>query len=93
MAPELLAGGSTTYKADIYSAAATLYRTLTGRHPIEAKKLNEWLAAIQTEVPPAARTVRSEIPERVSDALDRGLAKNPDKRHDSMREFRKDLGL
>ncbi len=93
MAPELLAGGSTTFKADIYSAAATLYRMLTGRHPIEAKKLNEWLAAIQTEVQPPARTIRPEIPERVSDALDRALSKDPNERHGSMRDFRKDLGL
>ncbi|MHC4549843.1 MAG: FHA domain-containing serine/threonine-protein kinase [Planctomycetota bacterium] len=93
MAPELLAGGKTTYKADIYSTAATFYRALTGRHPIEAKKLNEWLGAIQAEIPPPASSVRPEISQRVSDALDRALAKSPKDRHPSMREFRRDLGL
>jgi len=93
MAPELLNGGKATFSADIYSSAATLFRVLTGRHPIEARKLNEWLQAIQTQVPPPAHTLRPEIPEKISAALARALEKDPDKRPESVTEFRRDLGI
>ncbi len=93
MAPELLNGGKATFAADIYSSAATLFRMLTGRHPIEARKLNEWLQAIQTQVPPTAQSLRPEIPDKVSAALDRALDKNPAKRPATITEFRRDLGM
>jgi serine/threonine-protein kinase len=95
MAPELMnqTGARATFKADIYSAAATIYRTLTGRHPIEAKKLDEWFEAIQTAVPPPASSVRPEIPERVSKALAKALSKDPAARQGSMAELRRDLGI
>jgi len=95
MAPELVAepGVRATYATDIYSAAATIYRTVTGRHPIEAKKLDEWFNAIQTEIPPPAKTLKEAIPDAVSDALDKALGKDPKKRQASVAELRKDLGL
>jgi hypothetical protein len=93
MAPELLGGGQATFKADIYSTAATIYRMLTGRHPIEAKRLNDWLVAVQSQAPPPAREIRPDIPQKVNDALAKALDKEPNRRHPSMRDFRKDLGL
>ena len=93
MAPELIMGGRPTFKADIYSTAATLYRMLTGRHPIEAKKLEEWLEAIQTQVPAPAASLLPEIPARISDALDKALKKAPEERYATIAEFSKALGL
>jgi serine/threonine-protein kinase len=92
MAPELLGGGQATFKADIYSTAATIYRMITGRHPIEAKRLNDWLVAVQSQQPPPAREIQPGIPEKVSAALARALDKNPERRPASMRDLRKDLG-
>ena len=93
MAPELISepGTTATFKADIYSTAATIYRMLTGRHPIEAKKLDEWFQAIQTEVPPTAKEVQPGIPDTISKALDKALAKDPADRHDSITELARDL--
>ncbi len=93
MAPELLSGARATYRSDIYSAAATLFRMITGRHPIEARRLDEWFAAIQDQVPPPANSVRTEIPEHISRALSKGLAKSPNARYTSIAELAKDLGL
>ncbi len=93
MAPELIHGGRATFSTDVYSTAATLYRMLTGRHPIEAKKLDEWLLAIQTQVPPAANSIRADIPARISDALGKALLKDPEERIQSVPEFRKALGI
>ena len=91
MAPELLGGGQASFKADIYSTAATIYRMLTGRHPIEAKRLNDWLVAVQSQAPPLAREVQPSIPEKVSAALARALDRDPDRRQPTMRDFRKEL--
>ncbi|UCE87475.1 MAG: protein kinase, partial [Deltaproteobacteria bacterium] len=93
MAPELLQGGTATFRADIYSAAATIYRMLTGHHPIEAKKLNEWLQAIQTQVPPPANSIREDIPQQISDALAKALSKKPQDRQEAIAELAADLGL
>ena len=73
--------------------AATIYRMLTGRHPIEARKFDEWLQAIRDVEPPPANEINSDIPERISQALARALAKEPDQRQPSMTDFRADLGL
>ena len=91
MAPELLGGGQATFKADIYSTAATIYRMITGRHPIEAKRLNDWLVAVQSQEPPPAREIRPDIPEKVGAALARALDRDPERRQPTMRDFRKDL--
>ncbi len=94
MAPEVLqSGGRVGYSADIYSLAATIYRTLTGRHPIEAKRLDEWLQAIQTEIPPRARDVKPELSKRTDEALARALSKNPADRPPSMADFGRSLGV
>ena len=93
MAPELLTGARATYQADIYSCAATIYRALTGRHPIEAKRLSEWMVAVQDQVPPQAKSLREEIPQRISDALDDALEKDPEKRYASIAEFRQAIGI
>jgi len=93
MAPELLNGERATFRADIYSAAATLFRTLTGRHPIEAKKLDEWFHAVQTQIPPRAESLRPEIPAEIGAALAKALDKDPARRQASVRELAGELGL
>lgn len=93
MAPELLTGDRASFASDIYSLAATLYRAVTGRHPIEARKLDEWLQAIQTVVPAPAGSVRPGISKRVESALAHALEKDPAKRPASMKDFRAELGL
>ena len=93
MAPELIGGGRATYAADIYSLGATLYRGLTGRHPIEAKKLDEWLMAIQDQVPRPIKELCPEVPDRISEAIGKALEKDPKDRYTSMTEFRRALGV
>ena len=93
MAPELMGGGRPTFKADIYSLAATMFRMLTGRHPIEARKFDEWLQAIKGQIPPPANSIEPSVPERISNALVQALSKDPDQRYDTMADFRVALGL
>jgi hypothetical protein len=93
MAPELINGGRATFRSDIYSCGATIYRALTGRHPVEAKKLEDWLALVKSQVPTPARELRPDVPQHISDALDKSLAKSPDDRFASVTEFIKAMGF
>jgi len=93
MAPELMLGERALAGADIYSMAATLYRMLTGRHPIEARRLDEWMGAIQSQAPPPAISLNADIPEHISNALDQALKKTPDERPESVAAFLKLLKL
>jgi hypothetical protein len=93
MAPELMQGERATPGADIYSLAATLYRMLAGKHPLEAKRLDEWLAAIQGKAPESVIKFRPEIPQHVSDAIDHALLKTPEERPQSVTEFLTRLGI
>jgi len=93
MAPELLSGARASPGTDVYSMAATLYRMLTGKHPIEARRLDEWMVAVQTSESPEASSIRPAIPQRVSDALTSALMRDPTRRPQSVSEFLGLLGL
>jgi serine/threonine-protein kinase len=65
--------------ADQYSAAATLYRLLTGRHLFEPrpKKAQDLFAAILTADPVPLRGRRAEVPAGLAEAVHRALTKDP----------------
>lgn len=89
-APEVLTGRSGgTEAADIYSLAATLYATLTGRSPYEhgyqAHTQQELAQVIVSRrLPPIGRP---DVPADVERVLVRGLDKNPDNRYGTALEF------
>jgi len=93
MAPELLSGARASPGTDVYSMAATLYRMITGKHPIEARRLDDWMQAVQTSESPAAISINPAIPQRISDALAAALMRDPSRRPQSVAEFMGLLGL
>ena len=60
---------------------------------MEARRLDEWLSAIQGKAPESAAKIRSEIPQNVSDALDMALKQTSAERPKSIREFMQMLEL
>lgn len=93
MAPELLSGAHASPGTDVYSMAATLYRMITGKHPIEARRLDEWMQLVQSSESIEAIKVNPAIPRRVSDALADALRRDPSRRPQSVAEFMGMLGL
>jgi len=93
MAPELMSGARASPGTDVYSMAATLYRMLTGKHAIEARRLDEWLVAVQSQESPPAITLNANIPVRVSEALGNALSRDPSQRPQTVREFMEMLGI
>jgi serine/threonine-protein kinase len=74
-------------RSDQYSLAVVGYQMLVGRLPLVADSVHALMYKHIYEVPASARAVRPEIPEAVSDALQRALSKQPEDRFATMEDF------
>jgi hypothetical protein len=87
VAPEQIRGTSVGGQADQYSLGCVLYECLTGRLPFE-KDLDAaiiWAHVEETPTPPTA--VRPELPSQLDQVFARVMAKQPNERYASCREF------
>jgi serine/threonine-protein kinase len=92
MAPEQARNAKhVDHRVDVYALGATLYHMLTGKLPFTGKTSLEVIMAKEKNKPPSARSLRSEIPEKLDLILDRMLAKDPQHRHRNCEEVLKDL--
>jgi serine/threonine-protein kinase len=89
MSPEQFTGRPIDARSDIYSLAVMAYEMLTGRLPFEADTAWEWASKHMTQPPTPIESQPSgaDVPEPMRQAIARGLAKNPDQRFASVREF------
>jgi serine/threonine protein kinase len=87
VAPEQIRGTSVLGLADQYSLGCVLYECLTGRVPFE-KDLDAAIIWAHVEETPTMPTVlRPELPPEIDQVFGRVLAKRPDERYGSCREF------
>jgi serine/threonine-protein kinase len=78
--------------ADQYSAAATLYKLLTGRDVYNLPRaVQKALLVIMEKKPVPVRSHRPEVPEGLADALHRALAKDAHDRFADVRELHRAL--
>jgi serine/threonine-protein kinase len=88
MAPEqTYSSNAATAKSDQYSLAAILYEALTGRPPFEGDGFYALLEAIRNAPIPPPSLIDPRLPEDLDGVVMRALARNPDKRWPSVREF------
>ncbi len=93
MAPEQALGGPVDARADLYSVAATLYHALSGRLPIdESAALIDILTCILERPPPSLRSLVPGLDPRLSDVIERAMAKDRGQRFPSADAFREALG-
>ncbi|MCA9710359.1 MAG: serine/threonine protein kinase [Myxococcales bacterium] len=91
MAPEQFTGDADP-RADLYAASAVLYQLLTGEVPIRIEgTLIEFALAVASRPPTPLRALRPDLPPNIADALERGLAKDPDLRPQTARELQENL--
>ena len=87
VAPEQIRGMLVAGLADQYSLGCVLYECLTGRVPFE-KDLDRAIIVAHLEETPIMPTVlRPDLPPEVDEVFGRVLAKRPDERYGSCREF------
>ncbi|MGD8726537.1 MAG: serine/threonine-protein kinase [Gemmatimonadales bacterium] len=83
MSPEQAAGEPAGPQSDLYSLGATAFFALTGRAPFEATNLPALLAKHVTEPAPAVAKYRPGVPAKLSEVVERCLAKAPEGRYES----------
>lgn len=85
MSPEQLEGHRVDHRTDIYSFSAVMYEMLSDSPPFEATTVNSFISKLLYH-PPTPFSVELGIPLALANCVIRGLAKNRDKRQQSMRE-------
>jgi eukaryotic-like serine/threonine-protein kinase len=96
-APEQIQGRAVDGRADQYALACVAYQLLTGAAPFERDQGMAVLLAHLSEPPPSLSARRPGLPAAADEVLARGMAKVPEKRYASCRDFadalREALGL
>ncbi len=93
MAPEQCRGaGYVDARSDTYAFGCILFAMLTGRPPFVYEFPGELIAAHLHEAPPRVKSLRAETPQSLDDLVDKLLAKDPEKRPQTMAAITKALG-
>ncbi|MBV8810942.1 MAG: protein kinase [Acidobacteriaceae bacterium] len=87
MAPEQVMMRGTSPLSDIFSLGVVGYETLTGRRPFKARTEKELIDGIVHRNPPPASRFNSQLNSAVDQTLQKALAKLPEHRFRSAREF------
>lgn len=86
MAPEQFDGQPADERTDIYAAGVIVYEVLCGRRPFTGQG-GQLMRQILDAPPPPASTFEPKLPVSIDMALGRALAKKPQNRYASAREF------
>jgi tRNA A-37 threonylcarbamoyl transferase component Bud32 len=87
MAPEQARGERVDLRADIYALGAILYTALTGQVPFDRDDAAATVVAVLTQEPPRPCSIEPSIPESLEFVIQKAMAREPDQRYQSMREF------
>ncbi|MBL8815817.1 MAG: serine/threonine protein kinase [Planctomyces sp.] len=92
MAPEQARNAKhVDHRSDIYALGATLYHMLVGKLPFTGTTALELIIAKEKGSYPSARSLRSDVPERLDLIIDKMMAKEPNHRYKTCDELIKDL--
>ena len=76
-------------RADIYALGCTFYFTLTGQPPFTDGTLVQRLLAHQTKAPPSIRSRREDVPESLTNIIEKMMQKSKEARYQSAAEVEK----
>jgi Protein kinase domain len=83
MAPEVLAGGSSTVRSDLYSLGVLLHRLLTGTFPVTAHDIQSLREAHLRRDGATLESMRDDLNPGTVTAIHRACAFDPESRHQS----------
>jgi serine/threonine protein kinase len=89
MSPEQAMGKKSMVDArsDIYSCGLIVYRGLTGRNPFRGENYNEVIYNILTRDIPPPSMLNKNVPEEVDAVVMKAVARDPDDRYQTCKEF------
>jgi serine/threonine-protein kinase len=91
MSPEQASGKETDHRTDIFSLGVLAYEMLTGEKPFQGNSYSEVREAVLTKDPPKIHSQWPLPVEPVDALIRRMLAKDPEKRFQSMKQVRRNL--
>ncbi len=91
IAPEQVLGKPADFRSDIYSLGGTAYRMLSGVTPFTAHGVRELVKKKIREDPAPLQELNPPPPKRVCEIVSRMMARDPDRRYQSMAEVVTDL--
>lgn len=91
ISPEQINGNDADFRSDIYSLGITLYEALTGTVPFKKNTEYDYMNAHLHDAPPAPSSINSGVPKELEAVVLKAIAKDPNKRFQSAREFRNAL--
>jgi serine/threonine-protein kinase len=91
VAPEIVMGRPFDGRVDQYALAMTVHEVLCGRNCMEGPTPSATVVNQTMVVPPALEDLVAGMPRRLSDAVLRGLAKDPDERFESCTSMAREI--
>ena len=91
MAPEQVKGKTVDHRADIFSLGCILYEAATRRRPFEADSDVDVLHKIMHDKPVAIDEINPQAPAELRRVIRRCMAKEPEKRYQSMKDVALEL--
>ncbi|HSO32749.1 MAG TPA: serine/threonine-protein kinase [Labilithrix sp.] len=87
MAPEQALGHGVSARSDLFACAIVLYEAIAGGHPFHGETDASIVARILKDTPKPLSAVRPSSPAALDELLSKALAKAPESRFGSAREF------
>lgn len=87
MSPEQARGQQVDFRSDLFSLAVIFYEMLTGKNPFQRSTAVDTISAILRDQPEAISESVLFAPAELSSILEKALAKNPEDRFASTKEF------
>jgi len=91
MSPEQVSVQPVDGRSDVFSLGVVLYELLTGEAPFAGDDLHAVMRRVVHHVPPAPAALNPRVPAALDVIVRRAMAKRPDERYPSAREFAADL--
>jgi len=88
MAPEQVRGKDIDHRSDLYSLGISCYESLVGEPPFDGESQFEVMQMHLSTEPTPPREAGASISEELEEVLVKSMAKNPDDRYQTAKEFR-----